>query len=1568
MATITHLNFLIDSKYDGKGVTEAREDVRKFKEELARLSGRHIRVKVDAEVDPVFPADFQARLRAIAIAHDYRIPVGVEIDAAQARAQLDALTRNRGMRVDVNADTARARAELDTAARNRTSKIEADPSSIIGSFLSATRAAKYLALSIAAIGVAFFALGPIVAVIGAAMTAALGGGVIAAGIAAIAINDKLTRSHQMATAAAQMQANTASTALGDAYRNVSVTAADGAYRIAAAEHSAEAAVRSSQQARAALTLAYQDAGRSYEDMILKLKGAPIDEKVAEHAVQRARMRLMELGKGGSTFTFLDVQEAQDNIDQALGNLEEVRVRNRRLAEDVNKANQQGIDGSKQVVDAKDRLINAEEQETNAAINVGKTRADVAEANKKAQEQVTQAQAAATQAQAQLNEEIRKANGLAATAARMFAEMAAPMRGPLLTAMEDLKRTFVEMTPLIQDMFRNAVPLIKPFSDALIGFAQKLLPGVNTALKESQPIIEGFRDSLASFGGHLGNMFANMTAGAAGLGNTWRVFGDEFGRFFEIVGGAAGRMSQTGSDSLRLLMGGFNDFLQKMVDGAVPAMASMAGGTSTLNAIFGLLGDFFKEAGPGIGKFTEALSGVLQPVLQELGPAFGHAFGELVNSLVPVLKSVAPIITKMADGFADLMKNLDPIMPVLGPLIAGMWLLDAAMAANPIDIIVLALAAVAGGIYYLATKTDFFQGIWEKLQGMWENVKPIITSMEEPLRKIGDLLGSVFGDAARETVDKLKGGFQELKDQWETNIKPALQGLGEALGPLWEKLKPILGAIGAVLLAVANGMWHAFNESIRPIFKIIGDVVTFIIKAITGIVEVITGIIGTIGGFVGAIIDIGKLIVGIFTGNGEAISNAWNAIVADIQKIGDNIIGIWDGVMHILDALGEGIINLFIHVGEAIGRVVGGFVMGIIHFFEHLYDVLVGHSIVPDLINTIIDFFTYLPKKVIELVKFLVDEVIKLWQSVWDKVKTIGQTMWDIIQLAFKLFTDGVRTTLEGVVTKAEEIWNNIKGIFARPINAVIGFWNDTIADKIGLGDKKIPVIPGYADGGQPGLFRGRGGPRDDKNLIAISDQEYIVNARATAANKPMLDAMNFGGYVPGFADGGNPVDWMKGWMSGHHPSMKVTSDYRDTPDYHGQGKAVDFQSSVSEMVSTASDIASTWGKSTLELIHGNGFAHNIKNGGDVGDGMSFYKPGTMAEHNNHVHWAVDHALGEGDQGGSGIFDRIGSAIGSVVGGARNMVSGLFESLTNPLLDKIPSPFMPGMGGPMGEFPKSTATNVRDSISEFIRGREKNTSGGSGDIGGIIPDGERLKIIDEALRLTNTPPPGTLDEWRRGMNTLITRESGWNAGAQNNTDINAINGVPSKGLAQVIGPTFQANKVPGYDNINDPVSNVAASINYIKRHPDYGNITNVQQANQNMPPKGYADGTDNAAPGWNLVGENGPEMVKFRGGEEVYSFDKIIERIKGVNIQGRTSEALTAAAKTTFDTFMSDLTGGSVENGFLGNVVKEGMKYGQSLSAWNAGNKGDTHYHVGNTDEAVKLYQQNQREKAMGFMD
>ncbi|MFF2507564.1 transglycosylase SLT domain-containing protein [Streptomyces sp. NPDC058067] len=82
-------------------------------------------------------------------------------------------------------------------------------------------------------------------------------------------------------------------------------------------------------------------------------------------------------------------------------------------------------------------------------------------------------------------------------------------------------------------------------------------------------------------------------------------------------------------------------------------------------------------------------------------------------------------------------------------------------------------------------------------------------------------------------------------------------------------------------------------------------------------------------------------------------------------------------------------------------------------------------------------------------------------------------------------------------------------------------------------------------------------------------------------------------------------------------------------------------------------------------------------------------------------------------------------------------------------------------------------------------------------------------------------PGSYD----GIHRNILRESSGNPLAINNWDSNAVAGTPSKGLLQVIDPTFLTYHVAGTSmDSYDPVANITAACNYAAAK--YGSIDNV----------------------------------------------------------------------------------------------------------------------------------------------
>ncbi|GAA0445249.1 transglycosylase SLT domain-containing protein [Streptomyces sp. NPDC046215] len=98
-------------------------------------------------------------------------------------------------------------------------------------------------------------------------------------------------------------------------------------------------------------------------------------------------------------------------------------------------------------------------------------------------------------------------------------------------------------------------------------------------------------------------------------------------------------------------------------------------------------------------------------------------------------------------------------------------------------------------------------------------------------------------------------------------------------------------------------------------------------------------------------------------------------------------------------------------------------------------------------------------------------------------------------------------------------------------------------------------------------------------------------------------------------------------------------------------------------------------------------------------------------------------------------------------------------------------------------------------------------------------------ISEALDIMKAKGiPGS----HEGIKRNIMRESTGKPDTVNTWDSNAAKGTPSKGLLQMIDPTFKAFHVEGTStDIFDPVANIAAACNYAAK--TYGSMDNVNSA-------------------------------------------------------------------------------------------------------------------------------------------
>lgn len=182
--------------------------------------------------------------------------------------------------------------------------------------------------------------------------------------------------------------------------------------------------------------------------------------------------------------------------------------------------------------------------------------------------------------------------------------------------------------------------------------------------------------------------------------------------------------------------------------------------------------------------------------------------------------------------------------------------------------------------------------------------------------------------------------------------------------------------------------------------------------------------------------------------------------------------------------------------------------------------------------------------------------------------------------------------------------------------------------------------------------------------------------------------------------------------------------------------------------------------------------------------------------------------------------------------------------------------------------KGVISQVKGSVTDFVKKIFNESQPKVNYVAGKGVEQWR-SLATKALQLTGQYSAANLNRLLYQMQT----ESSGNPNAINLWDSNAKRGTPSKGLMQVIDPTFRAYAMAPYNkNIWDPLSNMIASIRYAVSR--YGSLSRAYQGH------GYASGGFPQTGEFFMARESGPELVGRMGNRNVVANnDQIVEGIK-----------------------------------------------------------------------------------------
>lgn len=591
------------------------------------------------------------------------------------------------------------------------------------------------------------------------------------------------------------------------------------------------------------------------------------------------------------------------------------------------------------------------------------------------------------------------------------------------------------------------------------------------------IIRGF---FAGFSGSegTGNAIASVlallqrlaiAANSLSRSSIWRTLGGLARSVFNLFGSA---ISTALNSFLRIIAafktGGstFNPFLDLIV--------------SVLN-VFRQLIPLVRSAFGSITSSVSASSGVLQN--------FAGFLANVFNQFAKILETfngrnsglgdnfIAPGISERAKTIVDLISRGVDIAKAFGPVISAAFVSGVSIVRGFIPVLSSAFQQVGQII------TDVFANI--DIKSILADIALLFSGASasqaanaglEPLFQIRDVIGQLFAGlkAVLPIVIAIAGsllaGFLAVFNILNNQVRPVLDGIAQALG--FDSFIAVVAQV-KVFLILLNGV-AAIGSGIAATFGAIGKAVGFVLT-IFGRLQLVATILRAAFFAIASIIGVsaGTLlaIVGVVVAIGAAvflIYKYWDEIVAFLGQI-------FTFIGQIVSAILNGL-------GAAIQSIPGLFVAA----FNAVLQFLANWSLPAILLRLFEAIFPGITQGLINAFSSAIDSIRNFFSGLWD---------W-IDRVIFGNFSTA---------------WQKLKSFF--------GFGSSS-------NSPANDNTPRFAKGGS---VWGKGSGTSDSILAWLSNGEYVINAAAARAFRPLLDMINYGGSglksklkngLPAFANGG----------------------------------------------------------------------------------------------------------------------------------------------------------------------------------------------------------------------------------------------------------------------------------------------------------------------------------------------------------------------------------------------------------------------------------------------------------------
>jgi hypothetical protein len=360
------------------------------------------------------------------------------------------------------------------------------------------------------------------------------------------------------------------------------------------------------------------------------------------------------------------------------------------------------------------------------------------------------------------------------------EMAAPLENELIAAALELRATWGQNRGLLAGIFRDSEPAVRELSRGVNDLVGNSLPGISDAVRDSQPIMAGWRRFLGDTGTGVSEFFRNASRDAESTGRNVAAFGEIVRTVLSFAGRLVSRLSSEfapHADQFADTIDRTLDVVMRFADGALPVFSTALGVLlDVADAVLDVLEPIAETVGSGIGLVLS-------------GAAAWRAYSAALQLVGK--SSITSALTQTALSAAPLPGLLGKIGVGAGGAAAGTGALGAAF--SPLGISLAATALLMGT--YLLQQQKIDQGADRFVQGILKG-------------------GEAAQNAARDYA-ALQKGLADLvakRDEWNATDAAQAAGPDDAVGA---KMNDQIFAMTQNVDA-AKKKWDEYLASVGPV--------------------------------------------------------------------------------------------------------------------------------------------------------------------------------------------------------------------------------------------------------------------------------------------------------------------------------------------------------------------------------------------------------------------------------------------------------------------------------------------------------------------------------------------------------------------------------------------------------------------------------------------------------------------------------------------------------------------------------------------------------------------------------